>query len=203
MDRLYYLTVPTPAGTPASSPISTNWPLEDNELAYVDVRVPPGPSGLLYFRILYAQQQIVPWGNNSYFNPDDEIIHWQSDAAMTVTGLVIQTYNLGSYQHTIYLRALIKTMTVQEEITASEYSGSLALPTAPVSSDQSSGTLFMAPIQTLTSELPTEISPTEQGIGAVSVAPVENFAPVIPLARDQIGKTRPIVRHAPLKKVPR
>lgn len=128
MDRLYYQTVSIPAGTPVATPVSIAWPMEDNYLKYVDINVPPGPSGLMGFRILWAGQQIIPWGNDSFLVTDNEKIHVDVDSYITVTGLVIQGYNTDIFAHTIYLRGLIQTLTPQQILAAEEATGSIALP---------------------------------------------------------------------------
>jgi hypothetical protein len=128
LDRLYYLEVTTPANTPLASPQSTLWPLEDNYLKYVDVLVPPGPSGLLGFRLMWANQQVIPWGNDSWLITDNERVHVDCDFMMTITGLVIESYNTDIYAHTIYIRGLVQTATVEQELAASELTGSIAVP---------------------------------------------------------------------------
>lgn len=128
LGRLYYLEFTVPAGTPISAPVSSTWPLEDNYLIEITTRIPPGPSGQMGFRILWSEQQIVPWGNNSYLIADNEEIVWRSNTAMTVSGLVVQGYNTGTYPHTAYLRALISTLppALVTELNAEE--GTVALP---------------------------------------------------------------------------
>jgi hypothetical protein len=97
------------------------------------------------FRILWAQQQIVPWGNNSWLICDDEEIPWPSNTAITVSGLTVQGYNTGAYPHTVYLRALISTLppALQSEVNAE--TGTVALPASqvgPISGDTNS---YVAP----------------------------------------------------------
>ena len=137
MDRLYYESVTIPAGTPLATPVSVPWPLEDNYLKYVDIVVPSGPSGLMGFRILWASQQIIPWGNNSYLVTDNEKIHVDVDSYITVTGLVIEGYNTDIFPHTIYLRGLIQTLSPQQILAAEEVTGSIALPASLDTGDTS------------------------------------------------------------------
>ena len=132
MDRLYYLDALIPAGTPIASPYTLTWPLEDNKCEYIDFLVPPGPSGYMGFRLLWASQQVIPWGNNSWIVTDNENRRFDCDFDMTSTGLVFQGYNLGSFQHSVYLRALIKTVSIQEAIQASAITGSLTVPGSQV-----------------------------------------------------------------------
>jgi hypothetical protein len=167
--RLYYLEFTIPAGTPISAPVSDTWPLEDNYLVSIVTRIPPGPSGLMGFRIMWAQQQIVPWGNNSWLIADDEEIVWQSNTAMTVSGLVVEGYNTGTYAHTVYLRALISTLppSVLQEI--DQEMGTVALPASQVGPESGDVNSYVAPStdvgeETESSELetgePEEVQPT-------------------------------------------
>lgn len=140
MDRLYYLEVLTPAGTLQSAPQNTPWPLEDNQLVYVDILVPPGNSSTAGFRVLWATQQVIPWGNDSFLVTDNEKVHVDCDFDMTITGLVIQTYNTDIWDHTIYLRALIRTITVAQQQLVNAATGGVALPATVDVTDQYQGT---------------------------------------------------------------
>jgi hypothetical protein len=132
MDRLYYLEVTTPAGTLQSDLLSTTWILEENYLEYVDILIPDGPSGLLGFRILWAQQQVIPWGNNSFLTPNNEKIHVPVNDGITISGLVIESYNTDVFPHTINLRGLIKTLTPEQQQQITTLTGSVALPGSQV-----------------------------------------------------------------------
>ena len=130
MDRLYTLTATIPANTTAASPYNLAFPLEDNYLKYIRFIVPPGPSGLMGFRILWANQQIVPWGNLSWIVTDNEQFTIDVDSYMTYTGVVFQGYNTDIWQHTVYLRALIRNLDVATVAQANALTGAVALPAA-------------------------------------------------------------------------
>ena len=80
MDRVYPLTVTTPAGTLIGAPQNTAFPLEDNYLVEIEIIVPDGSVGLLGFRILQASQQVFPWNNSYYVTPNNEkiVIPWNA-----------------------------------------------------------------------------------------------------------------------------
>lgn len=140
MDRLYYLSVSTPPNTPQSAPQLTPFPLEDNTLVYVDINVPPGNSATLGFRIMWAAQQVIPWGNNSWLLTDNEKVHVECDFAMTISGLVIETYNTDIFSHTIYIRALVRDMTIANQQLVNAATGGIALPATVDVTDQYQGT---------------------------------------------------------------
>jgi hypothetical protein len=115
MDRLYYLTPQIPAGTPQSAPVSTPWPLEDNQLIKISIEVPDGHCGLTGVRILWSQQQIVPFANNSFFVANDRTIDYQFDDYITSSGLVVQGFNTDIFPHTFYITALITNLPLPGE----------------------------------------------------------------------------------------
>lgn len=107
MDRLYLLTVTTPANTTALGELLTDWPLEDSKLGTVQIITPDGHNGLTGIRIIKSGQQIIPWGADSHLvmNAEDLTIPFNDE--MQSTGLVIGTYNTDVFDHTHYLRAVI------------------------------------------------------------------------------------------------
>jgi hypothetical protein len=130
--------------------------------------VPPGPAGNMGFRILWATQQIVPWGNDSWLICDNETIAWESDTAMTITGLVIEGYNLGNFPHTIFLRGLVANLTPQQQQEVTELTGPTALPGSQVEGESDlSGSL--------TSGLPA--LPPVETTGPIPVIPSEPTTP--------------------------
>lgn len=165
MDRLYYETVLTPANTPLATPQNTPFPLEDAQLVRVDILVPRGPSGNLGFRFLWAQQQVIPWGNNSFLVTDNEKVPVECNFAMTATGLVIQTYNTDVFDHTIYVRALIRDFVTMAAPAATITSGSLVTPSDIVSSDAGTNidTLTSSGVDTSNISI-ADIPPADTGI---------------------------------------
>lgn len=152
LGRLYYLVFTVPAGTPIASPFSAQWPLEDNYLIRIDARIPPGPSGSMGFRILWSQQQIVPWGNLSWLIANDESIPWESSTALTASALTVQGYNTGNFPHSVYLRALISTLPPAVQQNANEQSGSIALPASQVGALSAGVDTFTAPSGDITEQ---------------------------------------------------
>lgn len=105
--RYYTLTLLTPAGTAVATPLSTTWQLEDQTLASVEVDIPDGHNGLTGIRVIRSQQQVVPWGNNSFLVANNRLVTVPVNQELTEAKLVILTYNTGFYDHSFYLRATI------------------------------------------------------------------------------------------------
>lgn len=169
--RLYYLAFTIPAGTLISAPVSQTWPLEDNYLVSINTRIPPGPSGLMGFRILWSQQQIVPWGNNSWLTADDEEINWPSNTAISTSALTVQGYNTGIYPHTVYLRGLVSTLPPAVQSAVNQETGTVALPASETGALTVSADNFVAPDQ---SAIDLSLTPDELAAEQQSVEPEIN-----------------------------
>jgi hypothetical protein len=116
--RLYTLNVITSAGTAIAAPLITTWALEDNLLQDIEVFIPNGHNGATGIRVLRSQQQVAPWGNNSFLIANDATVAVPVGEELTESKLVIQTYNTGSYDHTFYLRAAISDLSAAAASTA-------------------------------------------------------------------------------------
>jgi hypothetical protein len=168
MSQLWPLTVATPAGVLETAPQVTNWPMVDANLDYIEIIVPDGPSGQVGLAIFWAGTQIVPWGSGTWLITNSEKIHIPVDTYITVTGLQVMTYNLGIYEHTIYLRALIKYTAVPIVTEAPEIGTTQVLPGDEASYDESltpetlTGNVLESPELAAEGELPfDESSSTE------------------------------------------
>jgi len=128
MDRLYYQSITVPANTPIAVPLSVPWVMEEAHLEYIDITIPDGPSGLSGFRVLWAQQQIIPWGNHSYLTPNDEKIRVNMNVDITISGLVLQAYNLTIWDHTFYFRGTITDLKLPSQPALTATSGSVSIP---------------------------------------------------------------------------
>jgi hypothetical protein len=140
VDYIYPLTVTTPAGTAEATPQATPWPLDDNFMPYFRYIVPPGPSGCVGFRLLWAEQQVYPFSNYSWLVTDDDKQQIDLNLAMTSSGLVVQTYNTGAWPHTIQFLACIRVVSASDQEAINEATGAIALPaSADTSSSDTTG----------------------------------------------------------------
>jgi hypothetical protein len=107
MDRLYQTSVTTPPGTTPAAPQSTPFPLEDANLETVTILIPDGHAGLTGIRVMMANQEIIPWSNSDWLVSNNEVITVTVNSQVTITGLVIETYNLDAFSHSHWVRAAI------------------------------------------------------------------------------------------------
>lgn len=79
----------------------------------IDIRVPPGPRGLMGFALGAAGTIVFPYGAadavgggnpSQWFVADDENIRLELDGAITSGAWEFFSYNTGVYNHTVYLR---------------------------------------------------------------------------------------------------
>lgn len=126
MSQLWPLTVLTPAGTLPDAPLVTPWPLADANLDYIEIIIPPGPSGQVGVAVYWSGTQIVPWGTDSWIITDNEKVKVPVDSYITISGLSVYTYNEGIFDHSLYLRALVK-YTTNPVITQAPVIGSAAI----------------------------------------------------------------------------
>lgn len=188
MDRLYYQTLTVPAGTPATAPVSQAWPLEDNQLLDVHITIPDGHCGLTGFRILQAQQQIVPFANDSFIVANDEKIDYPFDDQITSTGLVLNGYNTDIFPHTFYVRATVTNLPEPGELPEAE---------VVTSSDQTSPIGLTTDDLDVDSILDTSIP---EPVPAAPVTPV-TVPPAVPVtAKPPVKKPGPIKRGLGTKK---
>ena len=96
--------------TAASSEKETEIELEGDFISYVNIRFPPGPSGLLKLAIFYGIKQIFPYDEGTWFQGDDEVIEWQEYWKLPESPckLKIKTVNEDdTYEHTVYVRIAV------------------------------------------------------------------------------------------------
>ncbi len=96
--------VTTPVGTQIAAPITTTLPTVPGQLVSVHLTIPRGHAGLTGWRLLLAQQQIIPYsaastwvlgdGHDYVFDTDIEV----------GPNLQVVTYNIGNFPHTHYMR---------------------------------------------------------------------------------------------------
>lgn len=100
------------AGVAKASPVTASWDLGTVVLDSVNVRVPPGPSGLAGLAILYSGVNVVPSEQPGVFLVGDDEA-WEFDIGVEVSGpLTLQLYNTDIYPHTFYLRAKVRDIAV-------------------------------------------------------------------------------------------
>lgn len=103
VERLYPFTVTVPAGTVVAVPQTTSLPLDDIFCHSITVQVERGPSLAMGFYVQYAGQQIIPWApNGNWLIVDNYEQEFPVNAELN-KGLQVVAYNLGAWNHAVYL----------------------------------------------------------------------------------------------------
>lgn len=102
-----YFAAVIPAGTPLAVPVTVDVSFPPRTVTQVTWRVPPGPSGLMGWRLSMGGVQVLPTNAGAWVVTDDERDTWPvtglpDSGAWQVTG-----YNTDIYDHTVYLTFLL------------------------------------------------------------------------------------------------
>lgn len=111
-DRIETPAVTVAAGTAIATPQTTSFNWRDGIIERIEVRVPPGPSGLVGFRILHSGQQVIPFQGTDWVITDDETLPWDVQNFPTGNKWSMRAYNLDLYPHTLYFRFLMREFPV-------------------------------------------------------------------------------------------
>jgi hypothetical protein len=110
--RIETPVVTVAAGVAIAAPTTTALSLRDAILERVEVKVPPGPSGVLGFRILHSGQTVIPFRSADWIIADDETLAWDVEGYPTGSKWSVQAYNTGIYPHSLYFRFLFRELAI-------------------------------------------------------------------------------------------
>lgn len=121
-------TVTIPAGTALDAPVTSLITFPPRLVEGVHWKVPPGPSGLMGWRLTMSGGQPVLPAGGGWIIADDESAQWaltdQPDSGdWEVTG-----YNTDIYDHSVYLDLLLNPIPVAAPVTTLLSSASLSAP---------------------------------------------------------------------------
>lgn len=102
--RTEVATITVPAGTAVAAPQTTALSLRDAIMERIEVRVPPGPSGLVGFAITHSGQQVIPFTDGQWIVTDNESIDWAVENYPTGDKWAVKAYNVDVYPHVLYFR---------------------------------------------------------------------------------------------------
>jgi hypothetical protein len=97
----------TPAGTTVAAPLTTSLAMPGRIVRSIRVRVPPGPAGSVGFALVSGGQQMIPEAAGTYLVMDDEVVDWPLTDQLETGAWQLRTYNVGRWDHTLYLTFLL------------------------------------------------------------------------------------------------
>lgn len=103
--RAYQATFP--AGTPITVPLTVNMGFPPRKVDTLEIVVPPGPAGLMGFRVTMGGTQVIPINVGTWLITDDDKISWPLDNMPNSGAWQVMGYNTDEYDHSIYLRWLV------------------------------------------------------------------------------------------------
>lgn len=103
--RTYAVAIP--AGTLEADPYVADLDMPARDVVGVRVRIPPGPAGLVGWALGSAGVRVIPWGEGQWIVADDEVIEWPLAGQIQSGAWQLQGYNLGVYDHTVYVTFLL------------------------------------------------------------------------------------------------
>lgn len=140
--RYYDQAITAPANTPASSPAQIPVPLETNHLDRIEIDVPDGHDRQTGIRITDNGSVIVPFSLNGFIVANNHYFTIPFDDDITVGDIVIQAYNTDVFDHTFYVRFVVRNSAVaaSSQIVSAQQPGTVA-----TNADQSVAGLAVTP----------------------------------------------------------
>lgn len=100
-------SVTIPAGTAKAAPTTTLMSLSARKVQRVEIKVPPGPRGVVGFQLGFAGNQLIPYNSGGFIITDDVELGWDLDDYPDSGDWQLIGYNTGVFDHTIYVRFLV------------------------------------------------------------------------------------------------
>lgn len=122
--RVIPLTCVVPANTPANTPVSFPLSFPAADIERIDVRIPPGPNGLVGFSINNGGGNFIPEGDGNWIIGNDDYIQWPLSDAPNNGNWEIVAYNTDVLSHTLYLYFNINNLVL---VSTPDSSGMLGL----------------------------------------------------------------------------
>lgn len=115
--RVELADVTVPLGTLRTAPATFPLTWREGYVEFIEVKVPPGPSGLVGFQLLHSGARIIPRQANTFVVTDDETIRWDLEGYPSGASWAVRAYNEGVFDHTLQLRVGINEIGRQEVTT--------------------------------------------------------------------------------------
>jgi hypothetical protein len=101
-----------PAGTPKTAPVTVAMAMPARVVTSIEVKVPPGPNGVMGFQIGASGRQVIPGNLGAFIVTSDETINWDQVDQIDSGAWQLFGYNTGIYPHTVYVRFVVSQVAV-------------------------------------------------------------------------------------------
>lgn len=102
--EVYRFSVTVPAGTLQAAPQLSPLPMPPRIVSRVEIKVPPGPHGLVGFQLASGGAQMIPINAGAFVTADDDLLAWDLDGQIDSGAWQMIAYNLGGFNHTLEVR---------------------------------------------------------------------------------------------------
>jgi hypothetical protein len=102
--RIEIADVTITKGTAKTSPATFTLTWREGNPRFVEIRFPPGPSGLVGIQLLHSGRRIIPKAANTFLVTDDELVRWELEGYPYNAVYTVRGYNEGVFDHTIQFR---------------------------------------------------------------------------------------------------
>lgn len=109
--RIEHFAVTVPAGTAVAAPQTTTLSFNRGIVQQIEILIPPGPSGLVGFRILHSSDVVIPYDRTQWIIADNEVIKWPLENFPTGQAWALRAYNTDVFDHTLYVRLQVNETT--------------------------------------------------------------------------------------------
>ena len=99
--RTFAVTIP--AGTTRAAPFTADTSFPDRVVTRVTWRVPPGPAGVMGWRLTMGGVQVMPLPAGAWIVTDGAGGEWVLDGQPDSGAWQVTGYNTGQFPHTVYL----------------------------------------------------------------------------------------------------
>lgn len=128
-------TATFPPFTPIAAPVTVDTPLGNSIVTGIEIMVPAGQNGLTGFRLTTGGAQMIPSNVGGWIIASGETLSWSLTRQITTGAWQVTGYNMGQYDHTIYLRFLT------DQLADATAPATIPLLSAAAILDTSSGTI--------------------------------------------------------------
>lgn len=109
-ERVDIKTITVPAGTTIAAPQSTVLGFREGDVERVEIRIPPGPSGLMGVALARSGRKMLPKNASEWLITDNEPVIWPLEGYGTSASWSVLAYNLDIFTHTFQVRMLFKEL---------------------------------------------------------------------------------------------
>jgi hypothetical protein len=109
-NRIEIKTITVPAATLEAAPQTTALTWREGFAERVEIRIPPGPSGLVGVALSRSGRQVIPHDETEWLITDAEAVVWPLEEYGTSAKWSVQAYNLDIYDHIFQVRMLFREL---------------------------------------------------------------------------------------------